>query len=148
MKRRIVYRRSVLPASKTRVFALLQQLSTLRYIASPYATFEPINEPSDFFWEVGKTFAFRFKLFGIVPFGTHTIHVLEFDENHIYTHEANTYVPVWNHRIVLKEVNDQEVMYSDEVELYAGWKTPFVYLWASAFYRHRQRRWVKLLNHK
>ena len=35
--------------------------------------------------------------------------------------------------------------YTDIVEIDAGWKTVFVYLWAVCFYMHRQKKWIKLL---
>ena len=50
-----------------------------------------------------------------------------------------------NHRIVLKEVSENQCLYSDIVEIGAGWKTIFIYLWAKCFYAHRQRKWVRLL---
>ena len=34
---------------------------------------------------------------------------------------------------------------TDRVEIHAGWKTVFVWLWANAFYAHRQRKWIRLL---
>ena len=40
----IVRKSSVFPASRETVFEKLQHLETLRYIAKPYATFEPIGE--------------------------------------------------------------------------------------------------------
>lgn len=55
------------------------------------------------------------------------------------------HVPVWNHQIILREIERDRTEYIDEVELYAGWKTPFVYLWAKYFYAHRQKKWLKLL---
>ena len=33
-----------------------------------------------------------------------------------------------------------------EVEIGAGWKTAAIWLWVKAFYAHRQRKWIKLLN--
>ena len=33
----------------------------------------------------------------------------------------------------------------DRVEIHAGWKTFFVWLWAEAFYAHRQKKWIRLL---
>lgn len=47
---------------------------------------------------------------------------------------------------MLHSKNSTETEYTDEVEIGAGWKTPFVYLWAKAFYSHRQKKWIKLLN--
>ncbi len=90
---------------------------------------------------------FKTKLLGIIPFGTHHIQVIEFNiDKRIYTNEQNTYIPVWNHEIVLKESGKQQTEYTDRVEIYAGWKTYFVYLWAKLFYAHRQKKWIKILN--
>ena len=54
----IVWKSSVFPASRETVFEKLQQLETLRYIAKPYATFEPIGEVVST-WTVGSTSAYR-----------------------------------------------------------------------------------------
>ena len=120
---------SVFPAKQSKVFALLQRFDTLAYIAKPYATFKSLD---------GQTEP--------IPLGVHVINVKEFKPDNIYTNEGNHFCPVWNHRIILKETADDKTEYTDEVEIEAGWKTLFVYLWAKAFYSHRQRKWVKLLN--
>ncbi|PID81161.1 MAG: hypothetical protein CR995_00685 [Clostridiales bacterium] len=146
MKTRTIKVTSLFPASKTEVFRRLQQFETLSKIAYPYITFTPLNGDKNLLWQPGETFTFKAKLLGFIPFGIHKINVIEFDQNgRIYTNEQNTYVSVWNHLIILKEVAVDSTEYSDEVEIYAGWKTFFVYLWASLFYRHRQRRWIKML---
>lgn len=69
----IVQKTSVFPAAKETVFRKLQQLETLQYIAKPYAAFEPIGEAVST-WAVGSTSAYRFRIFGVIPYGTHTIH--------------------------------------------------------------------------
>ena len=141
----ILIKTSIFPASKEIVFGKLQRLELLQHIAKPYATFTPIGERISV-WESGKSTAYKFKLFGIIPFGLHTINVLSFDlEDGVYTHEGNVHVPVWNHRIVLYGLPDNRCLYTDIVKIDAGWKTLFVYLWAKCFYAHRQRRWIKLL---
>lgn len=84
-------------------------------------------------------------MFCILPFGTHTIHVIDFKKDGIYTNESNTFVPVWNHRIELKDNGNGTTEYSDEVEICAGWKTFFVWMWAKSFYSHRQKKWIRLL---
>ena len=141
----ILIKTSLFPSSKEIVFAKLQRLELLQHIAKPYATFTPIGEKISV-WESGKSSSYKFKLFGIIPFGTHTINVLSFDlDNGIYTHEGNELVPVWNHRIVLNGLPDNRCLYTDIVEMDAGWKTLFVFLWAKCFYAHRQKRWIKLL---
>ncbi len=147
-KSRIVKRTSVFPAAESKVFNLLQEFKTLSKIAYPYITFSPINNSKELLWREGETFMFKAKLLGCIPFGIHTIHVVDFkeDENRIYTNESNTYVPVWNHEIVLRRLSDTKTEYTDIVEIYAGWKTYFVYIWAKLFYAHRQRKWIRILN--
>ena len=118
----------------------------LNFIAKPYASFTPVNGDSNICWEKGQTAAFRFRLLCVVPFGVHTIRVISFSKQDIYTHKSKTYVPIWNHRIRLRSLADGATEYSDEVEIGAGWKTVFVWLWAKCFYAHRQRKWIKYLS--
>ena len=141
----IVQKSSLFPVSKETVFRKLQQLETLQLIAKPFATFEPVGETVST-WEVGSTSAYRFRLFGLIPYGTHTLHILRFDPDGVSSREGKAHVPVWNHEISLVEKDESHTLYTDRVEIRAGWKTAFVWLWANAFYAHRQRKWVRLLN--
>ena len=143
-----ISRTSVLPAPAEEVFSRLKLLSTLRFVAYPYATFAPAGTDAAS-WEEGGTYRFYFRLFAVLPLGVHTVEVVEMDTDcyRICTVESNRFVPVWNHRITLEPLSEQTVRYTDEVEMDAGWKTPFVRLWAKCFYAHRQRRWLKLLDH-
>lgn len=142
----IVKKSSVFPAGKKEIFEKLQKLKTLQYVAYPLATFTPVNGGDTSIWRAGTETAYNFKLFGIIPFGVHSIKVLRFSlEEGIYTHERNKHVPVWNHEIIIEKIDDNSTKYTDIVEIKAGWKTPFVYLWAKCFYAHRQRKWLKLL---
>ena len=70
-----VEKMSVFPASRDEVFKRLQHLETLQYIAAPYATFEPVDANAPATWGSGSTSSYRFKLFGLIPFGTHTIRI-------------------------------------------------------------------------
>jgi len=149
MKNKTVIKTSLFPASKSIVFGEIKKLSTLQYIAFPYAAFMPVNGQNDLIWQSGEIFDFRFRLFGIIPLGIHRIAVVDFDEESgIYTKEGNKHVPVWNHRIIIEPTDRNTVRYTDEVEINAGWKTPFVYLWAKQFYSHRQKKWIKLLKRR
>ena len=139
-----VQRTSVFPAGRETVFRKLQQLETLQYIAWPYAVFEPVGDAART-WTVGSTSSYRFRLFGVIPFGTHTIHIVRFDPEGISSREGNEHVPVWNHDILLEPADADHTKYTDRVEIRAGWKTGFVWLWANAFYAHRQRKWIRLL---
>lgn len=146
MKTRIVERTSVFPAGRQEVFTRLQKFETLQKVAWPYATFTPVSEEAAGQWQEGETVSFRFRLFGLIPYGVHTIHVIRFNEERgIYTREGNKHVPVWNHRILLKETASGTCEYTDRVEIGAGWKTGIVYSWAVLFYRHRQKKWIRIL---
>ena len=140
----IVMKSSVFPAARETVFEKLQKLETLQYIARPYATFEPVGA-AKLVWEVGSTSTYRFRLFGVIPFGTHTIHIVRFDPDGVSSREGNEHVPVWNHDIQLIEKDETHTQYTDRVEIHAGCKTVFIWLWANAFYAHRQRKWIRLL---
>ena len=117
---------------------------TLQAIAKPYASFEPAGKLEPV-WTAGGTSAYRFRLFCVIPFGTHTIHIVRFDPEGVSSREGNEHVPVWNHDITMIPLDDHHTKYTDRVEIRAGWKTPFVWLWANAFYTHRQRKWIHLL---
>ena len=140
----IVRKTSIFPASREVVFEKLQQLETLQYIAKPYASFEPVGNAAKV-WNVGDVSSFRFRLFGIIPYGTHTIRIIRFDPGGVSSHEGNEHVPVWNHDIQLTDHGGGLTKYTDRVEIHAGWKTVFIWLWANLFYAHRQKKWIQLL---
>ena len=139
-----VRKTSIFPVPRDVVIKKLQQLETLQYIASPYASFVPLDNRESFIWTVGSTSSYRLKLFGVIPFGIHTIKIERFDEETVRSSEGNRFVQLWIHKIYLKN-NGTQTEYTDEVDIDAGWKTIFVWLWAKSFYSHRQRRWLKLL---
>ena len=144
-----VKKSSVFPAAKDEIFRRLQKLKTLQYIAHPYATFKSVDDTEELTWQEDSAFAFHFKLFALIPFGVHPIKVIQFDiEKGIYTQEGNKHIPVWNHKIILEKIDENTTKYTDIVEIQAGWKTLFVYLWANSFYAHRQRKWKRLLKKK
>ena len=140
----VIRKSSVFPAPRKEVFTRLQRLETLQYIAAPYATFTPVEDTNDFSWREGAVSSYHFKLFGFIPFSIHTIRIEKFDQSGIQSREHNKHVPVWNHLITLEDLGSQ-TKYTDEVEIHAGWKTVFIWLWAKAFYAHRQGKWIKLL---
>lgn len=142
-----VKRTSIFPAKRETVFGLLKRLETLQYIARPFAAFEPLDD-ADTTWAPGSVSSYYFRLFCFIPFGAHTIRILRFDPDMVSSREGNRHVPVWNHDIILRPLDGGRTEYTDRVEIRAGWKTPFVWLWAQAFYAHRQRKWIRLLKER
>ena len=145
--KRTVKKTSIFHADREKIWDYLQLMQTLQYIAFPFAVFKPVNGDDNFKWKEGESFEVYFRLFGIIPFGIHRIKIIQFDKVNyqILSNESNRFVPVWNHRIYLHSIDNEHTEYTDEVEIDAGWKTRFVYLWANLFYAHRQKRWLKLL---
>ena len=143
----IVHKTSVFPAKREVVFEKLQLLETLQAVAAPYSSFTPASEDADPVWQVDGVSSYRFKLFGFIPFGTHTIRIERFDIDGIQSREHNERVPVWNHKITLRDAGEK-TEYTDEVDIKAGWKTPFIWIWAKMFYAHRQRKWIELLKNE
>jgi hypothetical protein len=146
MKTKKIVKSSLFPANKEEIFLKLQKIETLQYIAKPFARFIPLDDNQSIKWKEGAKLSFRLYIFGFIPFGTHKIDVISFDKDSgISTLENNKHIPIWNHQIYLEPVDEGTTRYSDEVEIGASWKTPFVALWAKAFYTHRQRKWKRLL---
>jgi hypothetical protein len=137
---------SIFPAEREAIFAKLREIETLRYICAPMAEFTPVKPESEGqIWSAGAVFSFYLRVLGI-NFGIHTIEVDAFEIDRISTRERNRRVPVWNHVITLQQLHGGRTKYTDLVEIHAGWKTIFIWLWAGVFYRHRQRRWNQLLS--
>ncbi len=146
MKKRILTKTSVFPVNKEIVYNMLKRFDILSRVATPYMKFTPVNQAKDLIWQEGEVYRLKAKLFGFIPIGVHQITVIEFNQNtRIYTNEKDPLVAIWNHEIILKELGSNKTEYTDRVEIYAGWRTIFVYLFAKVFYAHRQKKWVKML---
>ncbi len=122
--------------------------SSLQFVTSPILSFVPQNE-GDLTgeWQVNRTYSLRLYLLKFIPLGEHTITLVKIDRerNRIISRESGQLATVWNHIISFYEVESGLVRYTDEIEIKAGWLTPAIWLFAHLFYRHRQRRWKKLL---
>lgn len=123
----------------------------LQYVAAPMVQFDPV-EPLSFpeQWEE-RDYLVRVTLFGFIPFGKQTISIsvptntpdlIELRDN-----GHSKLIRKWDHRILLHPV-EGGTHYTDRVEIEAGILTPFIWAFASVFYRHRQRRWRKLIKAK
>lgn len=65
----------IFPASKSDVLKKIKELKTLQDIAYLFAIFVTQNNVNELQSEASAVFDFKFKLFGIVSFGIHTINV-------------------------------------------------------------------------
>jgi hypothetical protein len=121
---------------------------SLQFVAAPILSFEPLIAGSlDDDWEVGKNYELKLKFLNFIPLGDHNIKLVAIDHgtNIIKSEESGKLTSVWNHTIRFHPLGPNKLHYTDEIEIKAGWLTPFVWAFAHIFYRHRQRRWKILL---
>lgn len=127
----------------------LQKTSSLMHVASPLLIFrsqdgKALSEK----WQLEKPYALRIYAFNIIPLGGHTIVVKRIDpvKREIVTKESGSLSKTWDHLLRVEKVDARTVKYTDEIEIQAGPLTVLVWMFAHVFYRHRQRRWRKLLS--
>ena len=144
----LIERSIFLPCPVSRCVAEVMTPRLLSYVASPMVSFVPLN-PTEWpqQWEE-KKYLVGMRLFGFIPLGSQTVNIsvpsqgsqhLELRDN-----GYSGFIPKWDHLITIKGV-EGGTLYTDRVEVQARLFTPFVWVFAWLFYRHRQRRWQKLV---
>ena len=146
-----VERAVLLPCTPERCHEEVLTTRLLRYVASPMLRFDPIEPPVlPERWDDGEHVV-SLRLFGFLPFGRQVIGISRRDRSREMGHfhaelrdnGRGSFISKWDHLITI-EAQDGACRYSDRVEVRAGLLTPFVWLFAWFFYRHRQRRWLGL----
>lgn len=124
----------------------------LEYVAAPWIRFEavaPSQLPDE--WEPGR-YQVRMKLLGVVPLGTQWIGIRAVEQRgeRLLVHDqgSSALVRVWDHRIEISPAAGGRTRYCDRLTIEAGWRTPFVAVFARLFFAHRQRRWRRLVRTK
>ena len=139
-----VYLESVLNCPPERVWAEVQRSSLLLEVAHPLARIEPVDAADlPEHWVEGATIRCRSYLFGIIPLGTRVIYLERIDRatREIQSRESDPLIRRWDHLIRVQAARQGWTLYSDEIEIDAGWLTFLVWLFAQWFYHHRQRKW-------
>lgn len=144
---------TLLDAKPERVWEELQRPALLEYVSAPLVVFDPI-EPESFpeRWDEDE-YRVAMLLFGVLPLGEQEIRISkvrvdDIDGEQFYQLRddgVGQLVSVWDHLISVRETPDGKTVYTDEIEVDAGALTPLVRLFAALFYRHRQRRWRKVV---
>jgi hypothetical protein len=141
-----------LDAPIERVWDELQTTRLLVHVAAPMVRFTPI-EPAALpeRWREGR-YRVRMTLLGVLPAGTQVIAISKAEAagasgpRYVLRDDgAGDLAKTWDHVITLEPLPDGATLYRDRVEVKAGVLTPVVWLFAQAFYRHRQRRWRRLV---
>ena len=118
----------------------------LLQVAKPLVSFVPIT-PSQLpqVWAEG-TYWVSLYLFGIIPFGKQAV-VISYPSSAPFTLRDNGHsalIRKWDH-VITVEPSGNGTHYRDRVTIKAGILTPFIWLFAQLYYRHRQRRWRQLV---
>lgn len=139
---------SVLPCSVARLAAELGRSSLLNHISWPMLVFvgvDPAPLPERF---AARCYLTRLMVGGRLSIGEHTLD-LQQDPGAgpgLVWHDAghSRLIRVWDHKIRLADSQGM-TRYTDEVEVHAGPLTIAAWLFALAFYIHRQRRLRRLV---
>jgi hypothetical protein len=144
---------TLLDCPPSKAWQEVQTSKLLDYVVSPLVKFIPV-QPSQFplVWMDGK-YLVRLMLLGVIPFGRHWIVIsrptpMGGSENQINELLDDGYgdiISKWQHLISIQATSDGRTRYTDTIEIAAGVLTLGVWLYANLFYRHRQRRWRKLV---
>ena len=119
----------------------------LEFVAAPLVRFVPVSPPVfPDLWSAGEYWV-ALRLFGVAPFGKQAIVIaMPPTETGFTVRDAghSALITTWDHRITIT-AHGSRCHYRDRVEVRAGVLTPFIWLFAQWFYRHRQRRWRALV---
>lgn len=145
--------RTVLNAPAARVWDEVRTTRLLEHVAAPLVRFDPVSPPAfPETWQEGR-YLVRNRLFGVIGFGQQWIGIsyptdpsTPAGERFVIRDDGQgDLARTWDHHIVVQALPDGRALYTDTVEVRAGVLTPLVWLFASLFYRHRQRRWRDLV---
>lgn len=142
-----VYVESILECPPQKVWNELLNSSSFVRIIKPLVYTKPCA-PSHYpeRWSEGLTLLIKPYLFSVIPMSKKTIHIekIDHDLRFMQTRESDSLVKVWDHEISVQSQGNNQTKYSDTIEIKAGIFTPFVWLFAKWFYRHRQNQWKEL----
>ena len=139
-----------LSAPPERVWAEVKTIRLFRHVTAPFIVFrsaEPGGFP-DHFVEGAHRVSMYF--LGFIPIGQQVVNVSKgSDVGPDYWLRDNGHsalIKKWDHRITVAPTGAGHTLYRDEVDIDAGLMTPFVFVFASAFFRWRQHRWRRLVD--
>lgn len=139
---------TVIPAPAELVWHHLGRPALLVHVAAPILRFSPKDPPVwPERWAEGD-YSARMAFLGVLPLGLQTVGLRRGMEQGwprtIRDKGHGTLVTRWDHLITLEPDGPGRTRYRDTVDIEAGLLTPFIWLFAQFFYRHRQRRWRAL----
>lgn len=139
---------TILDTTPDKLWSKIKHPDSLIYVCKPILYFAPKNDTKlDKDWEVNKEYNLNLYLFKYIPCGSHKLLIKSINTtaNEIVSQESGLLAKTWNHTIKFHAINAKQVQYTDTLEIKSGILTIFVWIFAQIFYRHRQRKWKRLL---
>ena len=143
---RTIHHEIILPTAAERVWPAMLSPATFLFVCVGLLGLPALAGRSEPFraGESGTAWLFAFH---IVPAYRHTIEIVDVDAATftVRTREHGGLLGAWNHTLRVEAIDDTASRYSDTVDIDAGRATALVIPIANAIFRHRQRRWQKLV---
>ena len=138
---------TILPCPIADVIVHVRTPRLLEYVAKPIVRFVPLS-PDAFpaVWQEG-TYWVKLRLLGFIPFGRQAVVITYLPHPNGFSARDNGHsrlIARWDHTITIEPASNG-TLYRDRVDIAAGPLTPIIWAFAQIFYRHRQRRWRKLV---
>lgn len=136
-----------LAAPADRVWAELQRPRLLHYVAAGRLQFVPVEPPA--FPERWREGEYRVALRGLgrLPLGEQVISIrIRESERELHDHGSSPFFRRWEHRISVEPDGPAASRYTDRIEFDAGVLNPLLLPLVKRFFRHRQRRWRRLVD--
>ena len=141
-------RTSLLPCSTARLAPELAKPMLLNWISWPMLHLVAVDPPALPERFAAGRYRLRLMLGVLLPIGEHTLdlRLAPGDGPGLVWHDAghSDLTEVWDHKIRIEDYYGM-TRYTDEVDVRAGPFTVAAWLFAYAFYRHRQRRLSRLV---
>lgn len=138
-----------LDMSIEKAFLEIQKMSHLMKVSSPLIVFRPFQDnPLPQTMREGKTYIVSLRFLGFIPLGKHVFTIMKIDRKNriMTTDEKGSFIRVWKHRMSLNKQKNNSILYTDEIEIKAGFLTFLVWVFTQILYRHRQRKWKKMIH--
>jgi hypothetical protein len=136
-----------LAAPADRVWAELQKPLLLQHVAAGRLRFVPVEPPA--FPERWREGDYRVALRGLgwLPLGEQVISIrIREGERELQDQGSSPLLRRWDHRISVEPDGAAASRYTDRIEFDAGLLNPLLLPLLKSFFRHRQRRWRRLVD--
>lgn len=117
-----------------------KEVALLDKVSRPVISLKQLP-PEETVWREGGVYNFRIKLFGLIPWSDHQVRMKRYCDKSLTfeTNESGGPIKVWKHQHALIPVEPNRCISRDEIEIKAGFMSPFVWMMAQALYRKRHR---------